>query len=62
MIICFCIDHNYSYYAKVSIASYKKYNPDAKIIVVSEEPLPKDIGYDENVIIKLPKRILYFNA
>lgn len=55
MIICFCIDNKYSYYAKVSIASYRKNNPSATIIVVSEKPLPKDIGYDENVIIKLPK-------
>lgn len=55
MIIVYCIDRNYSYFAKVSIASYKKHNPSATIIVVSEEELPKDIGYDENVLIKLPK-------
>ena len=54
MIIVFCIDSNYSNYASVSIASYKKHNPNAKIIVVSEE-LIDNIGYDENVIIKLPK-------
>lgn len=54
MIIVFCIDSNYSKYASVSIDSYRKNNPNAKIIVVSEKPMD-NIGYDENVIIKLPK-------
>lgn len=55
MIIVWTIDKKYSGYAKISIESYKSKNPSAKCVVVSEEPLPEDIGYDENVIIKLPK-------
>lgn len=56
MRIVFCIDKNYESLAKVSIASYKKHNPNAEIIVVSEEPLPKSIGYHRNIIIKLKKQ------
>ena len=52
MIIVFCIDENYVKYAKVSIASYKKHNPTAKIIVVSEESV-FDVDCDESVLIKL---------
>ena len=54
MRIVFCLDGNYIKYAKVSIASYKKYNPDAKITVVSETPI-LGIGADENIIIRLPR-------
>lgn len=55
MRIVFVIDKNYAEYARVSIESYKKFNPSAVIIVVSETPLPKDIGYDENIIWDLSK-------
>ena len=55
MIFLYCIDKNYVKYAKVCIPSYKKYNPKAKIVVVSEEPIPNEVGYDENIVIKLPK-------
>ena len=54
MEIVYCLDQNYVPYAKISIKSVKKYNPTAKIIVVSEEPIT-GIGEDENFIIKLPK-------
>ena len=56
MRIVFCIDNNYAQMAKVSIESYKKHNPRAEIIVVSEEPMPKSIGYHRNVIIKLDRQ------
>lgn len=55
MVIVFCIDGNYIELAKTSIKSYREYNPLAKVIVVSETPMPKYIDYDENIIIKLPK-------
>lgn len=55
MKIVFCLDENYIKLATISIASYRKYNPKAKIIVVSERPLPESMGYDENFLIKLPK-------
>ena len=55
MNIVFCIDSNYIEMAKISIKSYREYNPLAKIIVVSEKPMPKYIDYDENTIIELPK-------
>lgn len=54
MNIVFCLDENYVKYAKVSIASYKKHNPDAKITIVSETPIT-GIGEDENIIITLPR-------
>ena len=56
MVIVWCIDKNYEEYARVSINSYRRHNPTAKIIVVSEEPIKEDVGYDENVIIKLPEK------
>lgn len=55
MNIVWCLDKNYIDMATVSIASFRKWNPRAKIIVVSEEPLPKDMGFNENYIIRLPK-------
>jgi len=54
MILVFCIDDNYVKYAKVSIASYRKYNPQAKIIIVSEEG-GIDVDCDGYEVIKLPK-------
>lgn len=56
MNLVFCIDDNYIKYAKVSIASYRKHNPNAKIYVVSEYHIENTIGYDDNIIIKLPKK------
>ena len=56
MVIVFCIDRKYEEYARVSILSYRRYNQKAKIIVVSEEPIKEEIGFDENVIIKLPQQ------
>jgi len=54
MEIVYCLDQNYIQYAEISIKSVKKYNPTAKIIIVSEEPI-SGIGEDENIIIKLPR-------
>lgn len=56
MRIVFCIDKNYIKLATVSIESYRRHNPHAEIIVVSEEPIPKSVGYDRNVIIKLERQ------
>lgn len=55
MKIVYCLDENYIDMATISIASYKKMNPTAKIIVVSERPMPKEMGFNENFLIKLPK-------
>lgn len=55
MKIVFCIDENFIDIAKVSIASYKRHNKNAKIIVVSEKPLPKEVGYDKNFILPMPR-------
>lgn len=55
MKIVYCLDENYIEMATVSIASFRKWNPTAKIIVVSEKPMPREMGYNENFLIKLPK-------
>ena len=54
MIIVYAIDENYVDYAKVSAKSVLKYNPEARIILVSEKPLSIDVE-DKNVIIPLPQ-------
>ena len=54
MIIVFCIDDNYVKYAKASIASYRKHNPQAKIIIVSEKE-GIEVDCDGYEVIKLPK-------
>ena len=54
MRIVYCIDSNYTEMCRASIKTYKRYNPLARVIVVSETPID-NIGYDENIIIKLPK-------
>lgn len=56
MRIVYCIDENYKELAQSSIASFRKWNPNARIIVVSETPISKTVGYDQNIIIKLPKK------
>lgn len=56
MRIVYCLDENYADMASVSIQSFRKWNPLAKIVVVSENPLPREIGYDQNINIKLPKK------
>ena len=53
MKIIFIADKNYEQYLIRSVKSYWKYNPSAKIIVVSEQPLI--IPDTENIIIELPK-------
>lgn len=39
MVIVYCLDSNYVQYAEISIKTVKKFNPEAKIIVVSEKPI-----------------------
>lgn len=56
MKIVWCIDKNFMEYAKISIASYREHNPRAEIIVVSEKPIPNEIGYDKNIVIKLKRK------
>lgn len=56
MKIVFCVDENYKELAKVSIASYRRHNPTAEIIVVSEKKMDKSIGYDKNVVIELDRQ------
>lgn len=58
-IFVWAIDKNYEEYARVSIASFRKHNPTGYFVVVSEEPISEDVGYDNNIIIELPK--LYRN-
>ena len=43
MRIVYVADENYKDYLKASIQSYKKYNPKAEIIVVSEQPLDVEV-------------------
>ena len=52
MIIVYCLDNTYIDYATVSIYLLKKYNPEAKVIIVSEKPL-KVKGADEYYVIDL---------
>lgn len=56
MKIVFCVDKNYERLAQISIESYKKNNPGAEIIVVSETKMPKTLGYHRNVIIRLDRQ------
>ena len=49
MIIVYCIDENCIEMFQKSMTSYRKYNPTARFIVVSETPL--DVGV-ENIVIK----------
>lgn len=55
MIVVYCLDENYKEYTALSIRSVRKYNPHAKIIVVSEMPLNLWIDGVENITIPLPK-------
>lgn len=52
MIIVYVADENYTQYLQQSIISYKKFNPKAHIVVVSETSMPYG---DENVVIPLYK-------
>jgi len=57
MIITYCIDKNFIDYARISIASYRAHNPEAKIVIVSEERIDVDMGQDENIVCKLPRTL-----
>lgn len=54
MIIVFCIDENYVKYAKVAISSYRKHNPQATIVVISESEF-ENVGEDVRRTYKLLK-------
>ena len=56
MIIVYCLDENYTKYTTISIRSVLKYNPHAKIIVVSEMPINFYMEGVEKVTIPLPKQ------
>ena len=56
MIIIFCIDENYIKYAKVSIASYKKHNPHATIIIVHGKGNFTGLGEDKDIQFILPQK------
>lgn len=51
MIIVYVADKNYAEYVKISAESVKRFNPDARIILVSPEPVD---GF-ENVVIPLTR-------
>lgn len=55
MIIVYCIDKKVIDLARISITSFKEQNPEARIVVVSEQPINENIGQDENVVFKLPR-------
>lgn len=45
MKIVYYIDENYKELAKSSISLFRKWNPNARIIVVSETTIIKTVGY-----------------
>lgn len=51
MIVVYVADKNYAEYVKISSESVKRFNPDARIILVSPEPVE---GF-ENVVISLTR-------
>lgn len=55
MIIVYCLDENYLQCTEISIRSVKKFNPKAKIVVVSETGLSVNGLEDERYTIKLPR-------
>lgn len=52
MIIVYCLDDKYKQYAELSIKTVKKFNPKAKIVVVSEKPIEVE-GSDEYFVFDL---------
>lgn len=56
MIVVYCLDENYTEYTAYSIRSVRKFNPTAKIVVVSEQPLSVGLDADEFVTIQLPRK------
>lgn len=55
MIIVYCIDEHYSDITAISIRSVRKFNPQAKIIVVSEEPISFYMDGVEKMVFKMPR-------
>ena len=56
MIVVYCLDENYIECTALSIKSVKKFNPQAKIVVVSEMPLNFWMEGVEKVTIPLPRQ------
>lgn len=56
MIVVYCCDENYTEYTARSIRSVRKFNPNAKIIVVSETPISLWIDGVEKHVFYLPKQ------
>ena len=54
MIIVYTADENYIEMVKKSMTSYRKYNPTARFVVVSERPLDIDA---ENIVIPIGKKL-----
>lgn len=52
MICVWCLDDNYKQYAELSIKTVKKFNPKAKIVVVSEKPIEVE-GADKYFVFNL---------
>lgn len=55
MIVVYCLDENYKEYTAISIRSVRKFNPTAKIVVVSETPLNFWMEDVEKITIPLPR-------
>ena len=58
MRIVYCLDENYLEYARESIKSYRKHNPNSEIIVVSEDRI-ESVGEDRHFLIKLPDNLRF---
>ena len=58
MIIVYCIDENYSEITALSIRSVRKFNPNAKIVVISESPISFFMdGVDKLIFHEMPKKM-----
>lgn len=56
MIVVYCLDENYRRWTDISIKSVRKFNPDAKIILVTEKPMSMWRDDIQNFVIPLNKR------
>lgn len=59
MIVVYCLDENYMEFAAISIRSVKKFNPNAKIVIVSERPL--NFWMDDVEKITIPLHMKFRN-
>ena len=56
MIIVYCLDDNYKELAEISIASYRKHNPQATIIIVHGKGNFTGLGEDKDIQFILPQK------